>query len=214
MSDYMENDKPYCVMEGIAPTNGMSEDYIHHDRVDSLKKILYTGTLHKRFGVLHMLNAFRMTDNPDYRLIICGVGDSKNDIEEAAKEDPRIVFKGKCSHKEVLELQKSATVLVNPRMNIEEFTKYSFPSKNLEYLASGVPLVAYKLDGIPDEYDEYIHYPRDNSVEALKERITEILELPEDQRQQMGETARHFVVDNKNAVVQTRKILVMLDIAV
>ena len=38
---------------------------------------------------------------------------------------------------------------VNPRQNNEEFTKYSFPSKTMEYLASGVPVVAYKLDGIP-----------------------------------------------------------------
>jgi glycosyltransferase involved in cell wall biosynthesis len=106
-----------------------------------------------------------------FRLIICGVGDSEKEIIDAAKFDDRIVFLGQLPREEVLRIQTEATVLVNPRKNHEEFTKYSFPSKILEYLSAGKPVVAYKLDGIPDEYDAYLHYPSDESAEALSKKI-------------------------------------------
>ena len=107
----------------------------------------------------------------------------------------------------VLILQKQATVLVNPRQNNEEFTKYSFPSKTMEYLASGVPVVAYKLDGIPDEYDEYIRYVPDNSPETLAKVLMEVCELSGEERQGLGEKARKFVLVEKNKVAQTKRIL-------
>ena len=63
---------------------------------------------------------------------------------------------GQVSLNEARALQKTADVLVNPRLNEGEYTKYSFPSKTMEYLSTGRPVVCYKLDGIPDEYDKHL----------------------------------------------------------
>lgn len=210
MSDYLGNTQPYCVMEGIA-TDVFADALVPEEKVDSkIKTVLYTGTLHKRFGVLHLLEAFSLIEDPDYRLIICGAGDSEKEIRDAAKKDSRIIFKGQCRREEVLRLQRMATVLVNPRMNNEEFTKYSFPSKNLEYLSSGTPLVAYKLDGIPDEYDEFIYYPKDSSKQELAESIAFICDMTKGTRHSIGNKNRCFVLENKNPLVQTEKIINLL----
>ena len=48
-------------------------------------------------------------------------------------------------------------VLVNPRPNNEEYTKYSFPSKDIEYLSSGKPTVAFLLDGMPKCYQDFLY---------------------------------------------------------
>ena len=208
MSEYIGNSKPYCVMEGIAPEVAWTPD--EAQQTDT-KTVLYTGTLHKKFGVVHLLEAFGKIADENYRLVICGVGDSEKTIIEAAAQDPRIIFKGKCSRDQVLELQRAATVLVNPRMNNEEFTKYSFPSKNLEYLSSGVPLIAFKLDGIPDEYDGYINYVEDDTPEALADKIYSICQLPAEQRRELGRMAQVFISENKNAISQTRKIVDLLN---
>mgnify|MGYP003303651866 CR=1 FL=1 len=56
------------------------------------------------------------------------------------------IFTGKIDRSQVLALQRSATVLVNPRRNNEEYTKYSFPSKTMEYLA--VIIVAAVVFGL------------------------------------------------------------------
>lgn len=202
MADYMHLTQPFCVMEGIAAVEADSAPLTAPER----PMILYSGTLHRKFGVLHLLEAFRTIDDPSVTLCICGIGDSEEIIKEAAKEDPRIDFRGQLRRDEVLALQKQATVLVNPRLNNEEFTKYSFPSKTMEYLASGVPVVAYKLDGIPDEYDPYILYPEDDSVQAFAKALYSVCRLSQEEWCRRGERGKRFVAEHKNPVAQCRKI--------
>ncbi len=203
MADYIGTDKPFCVMEGIAPDREPVGCALATDE----KTVLYTGTLHRKFGVLHLLEAFSLIEGEEYRLVICGAGDSEKEIREAAEKDPRILYKGQCPREQALRLQREATVLVNPRMNNEEYTKYSFPSKNLEYLASGVPLVAYKLDGIPEEYGAYIRYVSDDSSAALAKEIRAVCECDASVRAEMGARAARFVREEKNKLAQTKKIL-------
>ena len=209
MADYMQINKPFCVVEGIATSE---EEFGRKSRgtPEATKVVMYTGTLHKRFGVLNLVKAFQKIRYRHYRLVICGAGDSENEIREAAKQDNRILFLGQVSRKEVLELEKKATVLVNPRQNNEEFTKYSFPSKTMEYLSSGIPVIAYRLDGIPDEYEKYLCYVEDNSIQALTNKLIEICELSNEKREQLGEKGRNFVITEKNCVIQTKKIVELL----
>ncbi len=202
MADYMNIDKPYVVMEGIST----STDLVKINAKNEVKTILYTGTLHKRFGVLNLVKAFTNIEDPNYQLVICGCGDCEQEITEMAKRDSRINFMGQLRREEILKLQQDATVLVNPRQNNEEFTKYSFPSKNLEYLSSGVPLVAYKLDGIPDEYDEYINYVKDNSIDTLRDVLETVCEDVDGLARERAHKAMSFVRDEKNAKKQTLKI--------
>lgn len=207
MADYLQINEPFCVVEGIA-TEIEKRD---QNKAGNEKIILYTGTLHKKFGVMNLVEAFGRIETPDYRLIICGIGDSEKEIREAAEKDFRISFLGQLTRKEVLGLQKGAAVLVNPRQNNEKFTKYSFPSKTMEYLSSGIPVVAYKLDGIPDEYDKYIQYVEDDSIEGLKRKLVEVCELPEEDRVRIGQKGRDFVLREKNSQVQTKKIIDLID---
>ena len=194
--------QPYIVMEGICPERD-SEDC--SQVLD--KTILYTGSMNKKYGICELLNAFLMIENPDFKLILCGLGNAEEEILKATKKDERIKYLGKVPHSEVVELQKQASVLVNPRQNNEEFTKYSFPSKNLEYLSSGKPFVAFKLDGIPDEYDEYINYVEDNSAEVFRDKLIEICTDKDGIAAQRAESAKRFVLENKNRTAQSKKIL-------
>lgn len=206
MASYLHISKPYCVVEGIA-----SETKELEVREQKEKFILYTGTLHKKFGVMNLVHAFQQIYSPDYRLVICGIGDSAEAIKNAAEDDIRISFLGQLSRAEVLEWQRKATVLVNPRQNNEEFTKYSFPSKTMEYLSSGIPVIAYKLDGIPDEYDKYLQYVEDDTIDGLKNKLIELCEMPYEQRHKIGNAGRSFVLKEKNSKIQVRKIVDLIN---
>lgn len=208
MAEYMNIEKPFCIVEGISTF--VDEEFNITPEQSERKTILYTGTLHRKFGVLNLLSAFSRITDSRYRLVICGVGDSEEEIKQAAELDKRICFMGQVTREKALELQSKATVLVNPRQNNEEFTKYSFPSKTMEYLSSGTPVVAYKLDGIPDEYDDYINYVSDDTIEALASKLIEICELPQHERIEIGRRGRDFVLEEKNAKKQTKKILDLL----
>ena len=201
----MQITQPYCVMEGIA--SKPAEEGTAQQKDKKEKIVLYTGTLHRKFGILHLLQAFQMIPDQDMRLVICGIGDSEAEIKAAAEKDPRICFMGQQPRNEVLSLQRQATVLVNPRQNNEEFTKYSFPSKTMEDLASGVPVVAYKLDGMPDEYDEYIDYPTNDTPNALAKALCLIANMHQEDWRSKGEKASKFVIEKKNAKMQTQRIL-------
>ena len=178
---------------------------------ESIKNILYTGTLHRKFGILNLVDAFMNTSNENYRLQICGIGDSESEICEAAKKDHRICFLGKVDREKILELQLKATVLVNPRQNNESFTKYSFPSKNIEYLSSGTPVIAYMLDGMPLEYRDYIISPENNSIQALTKVIEMVCQLSYLERKQIGDKGKYYVINEKNSKKQTKKIVDMIN---
>lgn len=209
MADYMGIRKPYCVVEGISNCEERIQKELVFD--EEYKTVVYTGTLHKRFGVLNLISAFSTIKDDSYRLIICGMGDSEEEVKAAAKIDKRIEYLGQLPRTDVIKIQDEATVLVNPRQNNEEFTKYSFPSKIMEYLSAGKPVVCYKLDGIPNDYDDYLFYVKDNSIQSLADKLLEICEKSEEERKLIGIEGQTYVFTKKNEVIQTKKIKDMMD---
>lgn len=200
-------DKPYVIVEGIC--SNINETYIRKD--EETKFLLYTGTLDKVFGINNLIDAFKEIDKLDYELWVCGSGDYQGEIEEISKINPKIKYLGYCTKEQVLDLQRRATILVNPRTNEGEYTKYSFPSKTIEYMASGTPTLMYKLDGIPDEYDKYLIYFKGNSIEEIKESIINVCNKNVQELIEIGNNARDFVLKEKNYLVQTKKIIDMIE---
>jgi glycosyltransferase involved in cell wall biosynthesis len=193
--------KPWLLMEGI---------YSFKDRRTIIKEeftVLYTGLLDRRYGVADLLNAFCMISDERYKLWICGDGTDRYLVEDAAKKDRRIVYYGYQKQDRVLMMQQQATILINPRNADGEFTKYSFPSKTMEYMASGTPTIMYKLPGVPDEYLNYLAIIPDDSLTSLKETIIEWCNKPIDELNRFGGNAKKFIEMNKTATIQSRRII-------
>ncbi|MBE5750969.1 MAG: glycosyltransferase family 4 protein [Clostridiales bacterium] len=169
-----KENKPYIVVEGIVGENDFQLETNKEERVG--KYIVYTGKLYERFGVNNLVRAFERLQEENYRLILCGAGDSEEFIKKEASKDERIWFKGQVTADEAKQWIKQADVLVNPRPNNEEYTKYSFPSKNIEYLASGKPVVAYMLDGMKQIYRDFLYIPKDGSIYALAQSLLSAIE--------------------------------------
>ena len=167
-------DKPCLVREGILSDWTEAETRYSPEE----KYVVYTGKMDAKFGIPELLEGFGSIPDETYRLILCGSGDCDEDIRQAAQADFRIQFLGQVSPEEAQRWQKRAAVLVNPRTNCEEYTKYSFPSKNIEYLMSGRPVAAYLLDGMPDVYSEFIYTadPEQPAGRAIAEAISRALQ--------------------------------------
>lgn len=163
-------DKPYRVIEGIMTRQELTPTPVEKPN-DSLVRVVYTGKLNQRFGVKNLVDAFCLLEDPRYRLVLCGRGDCEDYIREKSKTDSRICYLGQVTADVAKEWIRKADVLVNPRRNDEEYTKYSFPSKNIEYLLSGNPVVAYKLDGMPEDYRRFMSIVPDDRLESLKNAI-------------------------------------------
>lgn len=208
LSPYMKNklrinDKPYVQVEGIYKPE-ISTIIIDKEK---FKTLLYTGNLDKRYGIIDLLNAFSLIEKENYRLWICGTGDSLDIIKQFESNDSRISYLGTFSKNEIYILQRKATLLINPRHSFEEYTKYSFPSKTMEYLASGTPTLMCHLPCIPTEYDDYIFYFDDESVVGMKNKILEVCEMEQNELSLFGSRASNFIINNKSSIVQSKKII-------
>ena len=172
--------KPCRIVEGIVTeeelANGKSL-LAQAQKDPTVKTVVYTGKLYERFGAKGLVDSFLMLQNPQYRLVICGDGDAAEYVKSAAEKDPRIQWLGQVSAATAKEWTFKADVLVNPRRNDEEYTKYSFPSKNIEYLLSGNPVVAYRLDGMPKAYGDMMRLVSDGDARGLTEAFAEEIEL-------------------------------------
>lgn len=200
-------DRPYTVVEGICAAK--PSGYARQSSPDK-KVVLYAGSLNKQFGIDVLVQAFEQINDENYELWLCGGGDYVENIKEISKSDGRIKFFGFVTKDKIFELQSKANVLVNPRQNIGEYTKYSFPSKTMEYLLSGVPVVAYKLDGIPDEYDKYFCYVDENTPASLAQALKKVCEDTDGYYENIAKQAVGFVTKQKSPAKQSAKILELL----
>lgn len=201
--------KPYVILEGHS-------DITMKDRLPAMEKklqpraVLYAGGVSKKYGLGNLVEGFRMADIPNARLHIYGPGDYVKELEQIAGADSRVFYGGMLLNTEIVEKEQQATLLVNPRPTCEEYVKYSFPSKTMEYMASGTPVLTTVLPGMPEEYHPYVYLLEDESPEGIAKKLTQVLSQSDDALFDKGIKARNFVLDEKNNVIQAQKILEML----
>ena len=134
----------------------------------------------------------------------------EQEIELSLKKDPRIKYWGTRPNQEILSFEKKAKLLVNPRFSINEFTKYSFPSKLMEYMASGTPILTTRLPGIPEDYADKMYYIDDESVAGLKTSLISCLSKSDDELYDFGKHTREYVLTHKNNIIQISNLLTRL----
>ena len=112
---------------------------------------------------------------------------------------------------EIVDKEMEATLLVNPRPTREEFVKYSFPSKTMEYMSTGTPVLTTKLPGMPEEYHPHVYFIESETVDGIADALHQTLSNSDETLFEKGCEARNFVMNSRNNVIQASKILKMLE---
>nr|WP_320059180.1 glycosyltransferase [uncultured Bacteroides sp.] len=206
LDDLNVREKPFVVIEGI-----FSDNVKEKNVKDLHKVILYTGNIGERYGILNLIKAFEFINSNDYQLWIRGNGSTKDFILKKSKEDQRIKYFAQMSKNELNKLQKTATILVNPVPASSEFTQYFFPSKTMDYLASGTPVLMYELSCLPVEYKEYLYFFDSEEPQSMAKTIVNICSLSPDELRNKGEVASKFILNQKNPRVQVKKIINLIE---
>jgi glycosyltransferase involved in cell wall biosynthesis len=197
--------KPFIIMEGLVDVNMKSRSHQSFDVKQ--KDIIYAGGIYEKYGVRILIDAFYNIKQANINLHIYGLGEMEQDMPFLMKRDSRLKYHGMVPNEVVVNHQLSATLMINPRPTSNGFTKYSFPSKNLEYMVSGTPLLTTPLEGMPDEYKQYVYLINDERVEGIERCITEIINKPARELEIKGNEAKQFVLENKNNVVQSLRMI-------
>lgn len=204
-----EYSRPYIVMEGMS--DGTMVEHNKSFEHKEVRTIMYAGGLHERYGLKKLTEAFMTLPQKNIRLKLFGTGPFVDELEKKyCKEDKRVMYMGVVPNSEVVEAELEASLLVNPRPTHEEFTKYSFPSKNIEYMASGTPLLTTKLPGMPKEYYPYVFLIEDETSEGYSKALAKALNKTDEELFEYGAKAKGFVLDKKNSCEQARRVIKLI----
>lgn len=196
--------KSYIIIEG-----SIDSDIKYNHNRNTKRTVVYAGGVYAKYGVKNLVEAFSLLET-DAELHIYGDGTYANDIIVISQKHCNIKYKGIVSLEEIVSIEEEACLLVNPRPGDEEFSKYSFPSKTMEYMASGTPLLSTRLPGIPSEYFNYLYSIEDESVEGIKNVLGSLLKLDSKLLAEKGRLAFDFVKANKTALKQGESIIKFL----
>lgn len=184
--------RPWLLMEGIYEPKHFDVNS-HYKQ----KAVLYTGKLDKRFGIRNLVDSFMRISNIEIELWICGGGSDEDYVKSCTEKDSRIKYFGFLHQSKVFELQRKASLLINPRSPEGEYTRYSFPSKTMEYMASGTPTIMYNLECIPDEYKPFLILME--AHDDMSKVIGNWLSKSESDLYSFGKKAQNFILENKTA---------------
>lgn len=204
------NGKPYIVMEALCDCQieNLQTTVVNKSQP---RIVLYAGGIHERYGLKMLAEAFLKANISNAKLVYYGSGPYVKEFSELCKKSKNLEYRGVAPNDVVVAEELAATLLINPRFSNEEFAKYSFPSKNMEFMASGTPLLTTRLPGMPVEYYPYVYMFEEESIEGYSETLRRVLDKSDDELFAKGQEAKRFVLQTKNNIYQGKRIVDFLN---
>lgn len=180
------------------------QNYNNRDKEELI--CIYSGVLVEYNGLKNLIEASKLVSNKNFRLHIYGKGYLENYIKDEAKNDNRIEYKGLVSGEEILNLQKNAYLLISPLLPEHPVARVAFPSKIVEYMASGTPVISTRVNGLSKDYLEHVYLFDDITPESMSKTIDTILNYDVNELEKKGINAKDFILKHKNWDKQCKKI--------
>lgn len=137
-------------------------------------RVLYSGLLNEVTGIDLLLKAIHDVSSKQVQFVFTGRGSMTIVVEQMSQSDKRILYKGFISRDEYYRLLNDVDIVINPRnMNLRENAN-NFPSKIMEYLASGRIILSTRFAGYED-FTENIKFA-DSTVESITKGLGLLIE--------------------------------------
>ena len=181
--------KPHYLFEGIV------EDRECPKYGESKKPFFFFGgALMERYGVYDLIKAFKKLENNNVDLFIAGHHGDKDKLKEAIGDNQNIKFLGLLPVNKVLEYEQNAIASINPRPFSEDLDRFSIPSKTLEYMASGRPVISVKNTILMSIFPDEVIWVKSSHSKDLLEGMNKVLDLTEVERENIGEELKNRVL--------------------
>lgn len=173
--------------------------------------IASVGSLNRTNGIDLLLEAFRLLKGNQYRLRVAGRGDLAELVQAAALRDPRIEYLGYISFDETLKVYEGADLLINARLSKNLDTAYYFPSKLMEYMASGCPVLSTCAADIEKEYSRVVYLLKEETAATMAAEIERIEALGQNARIEKGRQGQFYILANKSWTAQSRRVVELIE---
>jgi glycosyltransferase involved in cell wall biosynthesis len=201
---HIEDDKVIVILNGaninlFKPTS-IGEAKIKLGLEKSINYVCFVGALYAWQGIEDLLRSapFVLQQHPETRFLIVGDGPIKVEMMNIAKQIgifDKVIFTGMVSYLDVPIYINASDICIVTKIQVR--TGLS-PLKLYEYMACGKPVVARQKSGF--DFIEKINAGILVHPEDYKEFSNAIIKLIENEtlRQEMGENAKNYVVENQS----------------
>jgi glycosyltransferase involved in cell wall biosynthesis len=166
---------------------------------------LYCGATNKWAGVDLLAEAFAGWPEPRARLWLCGKVAIPKRFPELTN-DQRVTCFGAVSDDEFDELAAQCYALVNPRRTDLSDNQMNFPSKVLEYLRYGKPVVSTWTDGLDPVYRSLLTVAIEGTAPSLRDAMVKTMTWTEDALKNHREATRHFLFGSRTWEQQAQRL--------
>ena len=169
MEAYISSSQEYTISHGCVDY-GQFKDF-YYKKPSKILTIMFSGLLAPVTGADLLYEAIKKIQRKDLKIIVTGKGPLEGQFKKV--KDERLDFRGFVSREEYLKLLQEADILINPRnMNLLE-NNNNFPSKILEYLATGKYIISTRFSGWKDY--EGLCYFIDSSSDMIAAALDHIM---------------------------------------
>lgn len=200
--------KPVLVFPGILDSTVLAQvsETSTKSELTEPFTIVYAGGLSRAYGIDRLLDAIVGIEGIPVRIKFFGRGDQELRIRELADTDIRFQYGGFVANDQLVPELRNADLLVNPRPTHEVFALMSFPSKLIEYLAMGRPVLTTRIASIPENYKDHFSYIDDESPEGIRRSILAMMATCPIDREARALRAQAFICAEASEVAVGQKI--------
>ena len=200
--------------------NGLDTEYFRPNRVLALQheggNIVFAGMLQESKGIMDALETIRILVK-DYKrdavLKIAGTGPQEPLARQFVANnglEAHVTFLGSLSKEKMPDFYRGGDVFLSTSKvrGILGKGEEPFPYTILEAMACGVPIVAYRTGGLPEQVRDGLNgfLVEPGNVEDLANRVKELLDNRE-LLEKMGTAARNHCVQNFSHIYMAQKFL-------
>lgn len=162
---------------------------------------VYGGSLSAQYGIQRMINAFSMVQGCELHIY------GNEDEAKAYSYNENAKYICQLTPEEVFSVYCHSDFLINPRPSSLALSKYSFPSKTFEYMASCTPVVMSELPCVTKRFKKYLNFFVSESEEGIAQTMNSLLSIPYSELQQKAMDGAEFIKNEMNAKKQVERIL-------
>lgn len=165
----------------------------------------FGGSLYERYGVKTLVDAFH-DSNVNCKLVLAGSGPLDKYIEEMAEEDYRILYLSQISKEKNIAYMRNSIANINPRPLDKKLDEESVPSKLIEYLSIGTPVISTKYPKLYSLFKDDVTWIDGNDLISMKIALESYDISKQEEHLKKAATARRKVFEFYGLNVQAESI--------
>ncbi|WP_214802017.1 glycosyltransferase [Exiguobacterium sp. s194] len=137
---------PFLISKvGINEESIVPKVYLRTLNSENEFRIVYSGTLIEYNSIETLIETMSYLKGQNIVLDIYGDGPLKSYVENCVKRADNIIYHGLVSNSQINSAVSRADLLINLRDTENYISKFAFPSKLIQYMASGIPVLTTKV---------------------------------------------------------------------